>query len=506
VWREVCALPAHPERLAEEYRRRWQPDARAQRMPLATLEAHLGKLRRGLARLLDSDAEGLIEKHEFEPRITRLRQRIAHVEAQGHEVAEEAALHTDLQLIIGRLEEFATRGYAGLEGADWTSKRELIRAMVKRGEGARDQVKVIFRVEPRPGDPNPEKKSLQDCRRSNAAALWRACGGGTALALFQNPRVEPGFDVATASRGRLRFGQEGRMTETVEALGAIHCQRVWRSRPQTEKEGVDRLPAGASWAKAVGMGRPRGFAFRLQGLADQRVPGPIALGGNAQGALFGAPPFGAPRASQRGGCAVETALGGQAPPVRWGPHRHPIDPRRVFAAIVLGDTTPRQGPSRPRRDQPLLWFVCCADRPTWRGLAKPRLEAEDLPVDLPPGEVWPGHQQGHPLCVGAWPLTHRFTLHATGPTSAYPGHDPWPWLLRAASSPLASGWHLRREGTSLTESAWGVPPFPGSLVASVGRCSPPGVRPCSPGRGFGCRRRLLCRFGSSVSASGAGVK
>jgi site-specific DNA recombinase len=138
-------------------------------MPLATLEAHLGKLRRGLARLLDSDAEGLIEKHEFEPRITRLRQRIAHVEAQGHEVAEEAALHTDLQLIIGRLEEFATRGYAGLEGADWTSKRELIRAMVKRGEGARDQVKVIFRVEPRPGDPNPEKKSLQDCRRSNHA-------------------------------------------------------------------------------------------------------------------------------------------------------------------------------------------------------------------------------------------------------------------------------------------------------------------------------------------------
>jgi site-specific DNA recombinase len=166
VWREICELLAHPERLAEESRRRLQPDARAQRMTLATLEAHLGKLRRGLARLIDSYADGLIEKHEFEPRITRLRQRIAHVEAQGHEVAEEAALHTDLQLIIGRLEEFATRVYAGLEGADWTSKRELIRTMVKRVEVARDQVNVIFRVEPRPGDPNPEKKRLQDCRRS----------------------------------------------------------------------------------------------------------------------------------------------------------------------------------------------------------------------------------------------------------------------------------------------------------------------------------------------------
>ena len=174
VWREVCALLAHPERLAEEYRRRLQPDTRAQRMTLATLEAHLGKLRQGLARLIDSYADGLIEKHEFEPRVTRLRQRIAHVEAQGREVAEEAALHTDLQLIIGRLEEFATRVYAGLEEADWTSKRELIRTMVKRVEVARDQVNVIFRVEPRPGDPTSEKKSLQDCRGSNHATLRHA--------------------------------------------------------------------------------------------------------------------------------------------------------------------------------------------------------------------------------------------------------------------------------------------------------------------------------------------
>ncbi|MGH8064660.1 MAG: hypothetical protein ACRERE_05365 [Candidatus Entotheonellia bacterium] len=57
VWRDVCALLAHPERLAEEYRRRLLPDTRAQRMPLATLEAHLGKLRQGLARLIDSYSE-----------------------------------------------------------------------------------------------------------------------------------------------------------------------------------------------------------------------------------------------------------------------------------------------------------------------------------------------------------------------------------------------------------------------------------------------------------------
>src|SRR4029450_8806339 len=45
VWQEVCTLLTHPERLAEEYRRRLQPETRAPRTPLATVEAQIGKLR-----------------------------------------------------------------------------------------------------------------------------------------------------------------------------------------------------------------------------------------------------------------------------------------------------------------------------------------------------------------------------------------------------------------------------------------------------------------------------
>jgi site-specific DNA recombinase len=107
VWQEVCALLAHPERLAEEYRRRVHPDSPTTHPTLTTLEAQLGQLRQGLARLIDSYAEALIEKPEFEPRITRLRQRIAHVAAQRQQMAEQAALDTDLRLIMGRLEDFA---------------------------------------------------------------------------------------------------------------------------------------------------------------------------------------------------------------------------------------------------------------------------------------------------------------------------------------------------------------------------------------------------------------
>jgi site-specific DNA recombinase len=167
VWQEGCALLAQPERLAEEYRQRLHADGPTKRTTLTTLDAQLGKLRQGLARLIDSYAEALIEKHAFEPRITRLRQRIAHVEAQRQQVAEQEALDTDMRLIIGRLEDFAAGVQDGLAGADWSRKREMTRALVKRVEVAHDQVNVVFRIEPCPSDPSPEKKSLQDCRRSN---------------------------------------------------------------------------------------------------------------------------------------------------------------------------------------------------------------------------------------------------------------------------------------------------------------------------------------------------
>jgi len=175
VWQEVCTLLAHPERLAEEYRRRLQPGTRTKRTPLSTVESQISKVRQGVARLIDSYAEGRIDKGEFEPRVTRWRQRLAHLEEQRQALADEAALHGELQLIMGRLEDFAAKLHNGLEAADWTSTRDLIRALLKRGEVARDDVNIVFRIDPYLGDPDPEKKSWQLCRKCNDSPLWCAC-------------------------------------------------------------------------------------------------------------------------------------------------------------------------------------------------------------------------------------------------------------------------------------------------------------------------------------------
>ena len=53
VWQDVCTLLAHPERLAEAYRRRWPPETRPQRTPLSTVEGQISTLRPGVARLID---------------------------------------------------------------------------------------------------------------------------------------------------------------------------------------------------------------------------------------------------------------------------------------------------------------------------------------------------------------------------------------------------------------------------------------------------------------------
>lgn len=172
VWSEVRQLLEHPERVVAEHRRRLQPQAK--RDDLSLVEAQSGKLRRGVARLIDSYAEGLIEKKEFEPRIHRLRQRLGKLEQQAQQLADEAALQADLKLIIGRLEEVSAKVKDELDKADGRSQRELIRALVKRVKIDQEQVNVVFRVDQRPFESCPEKSVLQHCRRSTLATACQS--------------------------------------------------------------------------------------------------------------------------------------------------------------------------------------------------------------------------------------------------------------------------------------------------------------------------------------------
>jgi site-specific DNA recombinase len=148
----------------------------------------MSRLRQGIARLIDSYAEGLIDKEEFEPRIARMRERLKQIDEQAQQVKDEASLERELTLILGRLDEFASRVKQGLHAADWTTRRKIIRALVKRVDIDQEQVRVIFRVNPPPQAPQlPSEKdsqSLQHCggRGEQVLRVLLTCGRARLLA------------------------------------------------------------------------------------------------------------------------------------------------------------------------------------------------------------------------------------------------------------------------------------------------------------------------------------
>ena len=148
VWRAVRRLLEHPDRLAAEYRRRLA--GRGARPAPDGLPAQLDRAKRGLARLIDGYAEGLLTKDEFVPRLDRLRLRVAAPEAQAVQDRADQVTEAELRLAVGRLEEFAGAVRKRLAGADRATQRELILALVRRVEVDAQRVRVVFKVGPSP--------------------------------------------------------------------------------------------------------------------------------------------------------------------------------------------------------------------------------------------------------------------------------------------------------------------------------------------------------------------
>jgi site-specific DNA recombinase len=148
VWREVERVLQDPSWIAAEYERRLVQARDPTAGDLAGIEAQIAKLRRGMGRLIDGYAEGLIDKADFEPRVAGLRQRIKTWEEQATTLRDEVAQRTALSLIVGRLQDFARQVRDRMSAVDWSLQRDLIRVLVKRVEIDRGDINVVLRVTP----------------------------------------------------------------------------------------------------------------------------------------------------------------------------------------------------------------------------------------------------------------------------------------------------------------------------------------------------------------------
>ena len=150
VWEQVRCVLEEPERLRAEYQRRLTAPATTAPPEETALRGQVQQLRQGLGRLIDSYAEGLISKEEFEPRVRHLRERIGGIEEQVQQHQDHEQRQRELEAVLASWEDFATQVRSGLEEAEWATRRAIIRAVVGRVEVGRDQVSVIFRVGPGP--------------------------------------------------------------------------------------------------------------------------------------------------------------------------------------------------------------------------------------------------------------------------------------------------------------------------------------------------------------------
>jgi site-specific DNA recombinase len=188
VWQDVCSLLREPERITQEHQRRLTRSSH--NSSLDHLKALTQKVKRGISRLIDAYQDGLIDRTEFEPRLRHSKERLSQLDEQILTSSQEQKRLQDLRLVIGQVDTFAKMIDGSLEQADFQTKRQVIRTLVKHIEIGDEDVKVIYRVDGLPFVQAPEKGLLQHCLRRENRSLGCPFFGCVDQAVFHHATFE----------------------------------------------------------------------------------------------------------------------------------------------------------------------------------------------------------------------------------------------------------------------------------------------------------------------------
>lgn len=162
VWSEVKALLEDPKRLESEYRRRLQSTEESARKHTG-LEAEQSKVKNSMTRLIDGYADGLIPKDAFQTRMNTAKKRLQVLEKQMQEFSNQENLRQQLKLLVVQLADFTARINTRLDNADESTKRELIKMLVKHVTLDERKVNIVFRVGANPFVLAPERAFSPYC-------------------------------------------------------------------------------------------------------------------------------------------------------------------------------------------------------------------------------------------------------------------------------------------------------------------------------------------------------
>jgi site-specific DNA recombinase len=164
VWNDVCDLLREPDRLCQEFERRQQgADAEQGSAEQERLDKAVVRIQQSMSRLLDAYTESYLDQDEFQTRMARLQDRRRQGEEQAKAVREQAQRDEALQSVFSHVQQFADQVHKGLKTADWMTRREIIRALVKRVEVGNNTIDITYKIPPRPFAKAPEGGQIQHC-------------------------------------------------------------------------------------------------------------------------------------------------------------------------------------------------------------------------------------------------------------------------------------------------------------------------------------------------------
>jgi site-specific DNA recombinase len=165
VWDDVRSLIADPERLAREYRRRLKESDTDRHRSSCRVRQLLDGVRRGISRLIDVYQEGLLDKAEFEPRLTRARERQLGLEKELAAALEQEHDKDHVSTVLGEFCTFAKAVEASLKDADLQSRIRILRLLIKQVEVGEEEICVVYKVGSCPFEQGPVTGHFQNRSR-----------------------------------------------------------------------------------------------------------------------------------------------------------------------------------------------------------------------------------------------------------------------------------------------------------------------------------------------------
>jgi site-specific DNA recombinase len=244
VWDQVRSLLEEPGRVADEYRRRIGQAGDGTAMPaeIVRLGHQMTMMRRGIGRLIDSFAEGVIDKAEFAPRIAGLKQRLSQLQERHQAAVEVIEVERDLSLVISRLEDFSAKVTKGLDDLDRAAMQDIVRTLVRRIEIGDSHIEVIFRV--------PSFDSPPGASPTNTGGSWQHCTGVHHPAFGQHHEPFGGVGSLDDLNVDLREDAGERLTKLGPLISAVGIE-LQQERKQPEQRRA-RLPAASALAYRPG--------------------------------------------------------------------------------------------------------------------------------------------------------------------------------------------------------------------------------------------------------------